>query len=368
MNSWFKINNIEEIDSPALVIYPEKIKQNIALVKQLAGIVNKLRPHVKSNKITEVCQLMLDAGIVKFKCATIAEAEMLALINAPDVLLAYQPVGPKMQRLITLVKTYPQIKFSCLIDNIETAKQLANLCETNKLVLSVYIDLNIGMNRTGIVPEKAMELLMEIKDINALHIEGFHAYDGHIHETDLNLRTQQINDAYLPVEKPWQNTAELFTYPLKMIVGGTPTFPIHRHRDNVECSPGTFIFWDWGYKQLFPEEPFVYAALVITRVISIIDETTICIDLGHKALASESSLDKRIHFLNAPEAIPVTHSEEHMVLKVPMGNTYKIGDVLYGVPVHICPTVALYDDANVVENAAVVGKWKVVARSRFINI
>src|SRR4051812_14305219 len=95
---WYDINNITNIDSPTLVIYKERVIQNIATAISMVDDVKNLRPHVKTHKCKEVAQLMIDAGINKFKCATIAEAEMLAMANAKDVLLAYQPVGPKLKR------------------------------------------------------------------------------------------------------------------------------------------------------------------------------------------------------------------------------------------------------------------------------
>jgi D-serine deaminase-like pyridoxal phosphate-dependent protein len=98
--SWYEINNINDFDSPALIIYKERVQQNIARAIQMTGDASRLRPHVKTNKIAEVCNMMMKAGINKFKCATIAEAEMLGIIHAPDVLLAYQPVGVKIQRFI----------------------------------------------------------------------------------------------------------------------------------------------------------------------------------------------------------------------------------------------------------------------------
>ena len=92
---WYSIDNVNELDSPALVIYPDRVKENIlTLIKSISDI-NNLRPHIKTHKSSEVSTLMLKEGIKKFKCATIAEAEMLAMAGAPDVLLAYQPVGPK---------------------------------------------------------------------------------------------------------------------------------------------------------------------------------------------------------------------------------------------------------------------------------
>src|SRR5438128_12350864 len=119
--SWYHINNIEEIDSPALVIYPERVKYNIDLAIKMIGDASRLRPHVKTHKTREVSLLLIEAGVDKFKCATIAEAEMLGDCGAPDVLLAYQPVGPKLSRFISLIQKFPATRFSCLIDNTESA-------------------------------------------------------------------------------------------------------------------------------------------------------------------------------------------------------------------------------------------------------
>jgi D-serine deaminase-like pyridoxal phosphate-dependent protein len=139
------------------------------------------------------------------------------------------------------------------------------------------------------------------------------------------------------------------------------------NRPGVQCSPGTFVFWDYSYKQVLPDEPYDYAALVITRIISIIDKHTVCTDLGHKSVAAENPLP-RVHFLNAPGAIPTGQSEEHLVLKVEDASAFPIGKVLYGVPVHICPTVALYEKAITIRDNITSGQWAVIARSRKINI
>ena len=152
-----------------------------------------------------------------------------------------------------------------------------------------------------------------------------------------------------------------------IVIGGSPTFPTHAARVNVECSPGTFVFWDWTYKHMVPDEPFDYAALVVSRVISIIDQHTICTDLGHKSVAAENPFP-RVHFLNAPDAEPISQSEEHLVLRVPDSRAFQVGQVLYGVPDHICPTVALYEKAHVVTNGAVTETWKVIARDRSIGV
>lgn len=364
---WYEIKNIETVDSPALLIYPDRVKENIRLLIEMAGSVEALRPHVKTNKMSEACQLLLDAGITKFKCATIAEAEMLGTIQAPDVLLAYQPVGPKALRLLRLVQMFPETKYAALIDNMDIAFHIAKTFAAANKKLDLYIDLNTGMNRSGIKPENAFELYQSCSELKSIQIVGLHAYDGHIRDTDLEERKRKSDEGFEKVET-LKNSIEAFDgRKMKIVVGGSPSFPTHTHRKGVEYSPGTFIFWDWGYKHIVPDEPFEYAALLMTRINSIIDEKTFCCDLGHKAVAAENPLP-RVHFLNAPNAVPKAQSEEHLSVSVDDTSIYKVGDVLYGVPVHICPTVALYAEANIVEDHSVTKQWKVIARDRKITV
>jgi len=365
--NWFEIKNIEAIDSPALVIYKERVQQNIQSLIQMKDVVH-LRPHVKTNKISEVCKMMLNAGITKFKCATIAEAEMLGMINAPDVLLAYQPTVTKAKRLLLLAQKYPSTHFSCLIDDDENAEHISKVFSEKNITLDVYIDLNVGQNRTGIKPENAFQLYEDCEELNGIKIIGLHAYDGQIRDTDFQQRKINTDKAFSTVIELAEKIESSAQKKLNIIAGGSPTFPVHAQRKNIECSPGTFVFWDYGYKTQFTDEPFEYAALVFTRIISIVDEHTICTDLGHKSVGAENPIEKRIYFLNTENVQAVGQSEEHLVLKVDDSSRYKIGDVLYGVPCHICPTVALYERAIVVENNNAVNEWKVIARDRRITV
>ena len=369
MNTWYNIKNIAEIDSPALVIYPERLKENILLLKGMIDDVQRLRPHVKTHKIKDVVLLLIDAGINKFKCATIAEAEMLAQVSAQDVLLAYQPVGPKVQRFISLIKNYPHTKFSCLVDDLAAAQFLSERAITSNVKIPVFVDLNIGMNRTGIDPgPKALDLYMQCSLLQSIMPVGLHIYDGHISDPDFAIRKQRCDEAFMPVIFLKNAIIEEgFAEPV-IVAGGSPTFPVHAKRSGVECSPGTFIFWDAGYLKTLSEQPFLPAALVISRIISLPTETTLCLDLGHKSIAAENELSKRVYFLNAPELKAIGQSEEHLIMQTDVGHDYKVGDVLYGLPFHICPTCALYERALIVENETVVGEWEIAARNRKINV
>jgi len=366
-DNWYEIKNIEKIDSPALVVYKDRVIRNINTAIAMVGDVARLRPHVKTHKSPDVTKLMIDAGITKFKCATIAEAEMLALSGAPDVLLAYQPVGPKSERFISLVKKYPGTNFSCLADNSSSVKEISGAAEKNDTIVPVYIDVNVGMNRTGIPPAGVMDLYKECGSLKNIIVKGLHVYDGHLRNADFKLRREECNKTFEQVTVLIEKLKKNGFDPI-VIAGGSPTFSIHCNRKNVECSPGTFVYWDRSYQVNCVEQDFIPAAIVMARVISLPSENRMCIDLGHKSIASENDLQSRVYFLNAPELKFVGHSEEHLVAEVSRGHAFKPGDILYGLPFHICPTVALYERALVVENKNVNGEWKNTARDRKLTI
>jgi D-serine deaminase-like pyridoxal phosphate-dependent protein len=366
--NWYQIQNIDELDTPALVVFPERVKANINTLMAMIDDPQRLRPHAKTHKTKEATQLMLAAGITKFKCATIAELEMLAMCGAPDVVLAYQPIGPKLERFVKVTKQYPNTHFACLVDNIPSARAIADAAVAAGVTISVYLDLNIGQNRTGIAPgEKAIELYKFCAASKALSIAGLHAYDGHTRGT-LEERTAVSDAAYAKVEETLQALRSSGYSNIQVIAGGSPSYPIHAKRAAVECSPGTFVFWDKSYLDQCTEQPFQIAAIVVTRVVSLPNATHICVDLGHKSIASENEITKRVFFANAPELKAVSHSEEHLVLYAGENHTFKPGDVLYGIPIHICPTVALHERAYTVENGKLVGEWRIVARDRKISL
>jgi D-serine deaminase-like pyridoxal phosphate-dependent protein len=368
-SEWYIINNIDELDTPALVVYPDRVKYNIDLVKTMVDDVSRLRPHAKSHKSIDAARLMLQNGISKFKCATIAEAEMLGMAGAQDVLLAYQPAGPKLKRFMQLIKTYPQTLYSCLLDNEGTANAISKEAVKNSLKITVYIDLNVGMNRTGIAAgADALSLYAECLSLPGLKLKGLHAYDGHIHDSDYAIRQKRSAESMKSVFELIDSIAAK-GYPTPIvIVGSSPTLPIVSEMKDFELSPGTFVYWDKGYQTAYPEQPFLTAALLIARVVSLPQDGRICIDLGHKSVSSENELSQRVYFLNAPELKFVGHSEEHLVAEAGKNHQYKVGDILYGLPYHVCPSAALYERAFTIDNKLVTGEWRTTARDRKITV
>jgi D-serine deaminase-like pyridoxal phosphate-dependent protein len=367
-NEWYIVDNVNEVSSPSLLIFPDRIESNIRKMIEMTGSIDLLRPHVKTHKIPEIIKLQMKYGIYKFKCATISETEMVARCGATDIILAMQPVGPNLGRYFHLKQDFKEAKISCIADSEEVILQLSAMAVKTGLKTHVWIDINNGMDRTGISPGKeALELYKMIVNSPMLIAEGLHVYDGHITQTDFSLRQKICNESFTPVRKFIDELKKTGINPINIVAGGTPTFSIHKLRKGVECSPGTTILWDNKSESSYKEMDFHYAAVLLTRVVSKPSKDLLCIDLGHKAVASEMP-QPRVKILGMENYTIVSHSEEHMVIQTEEALNYKPGDPLYCIPTHICPTVDRYDFVTIITNHKAAEQWKVEARRRMINI
>lgn len=375
-DQWYIVENADEIGSPALLIYPDRIESNIrSMLERVGGEASRLRPHVKTHKMAEVVAMQLAAGIDRFKCATIAEAELTAEAGARDVLLSYQPVGPNVSRLVELTKRFPDCAFSAVVDD---AAQLGRIehgfAEANE-TLRLFVDIDCGMGRTGIAPgDAAVALCREISEAKAVSFAGLHVYDGHIHDPAVQDRGNQFDKARESVIG-FLGELESAGIEVPVIVGGgSPTFPWHASLAGAspipyECSPGTTLLWDAGYGTNHPDLDFQVAAMLLTRVLSKPGTGRICLELGHKAVAGENPIENRVRFPDLPDARPISQSEEHLVVETGKADELSVGDVLYGIPWHVCPTVALHQEAVVIREGKATGeRWQVRARDRRITI
>lgn len=365
----YSASNESDIASPALLLFSESIDRNIARMIQIAGGMARLRPHVKTHKLEPLVRRQIAAGITKFKAATIAEAEMCANAGAADVLLAYPPAGPAGQRLCQLVQRFPQTRFSTIADNAPAIRGLSVSARAAGVSLDVYLDLDVGMGRTGILPGmEAVDLYRLIAETPALQAAGLHAYDGHIHEPDPGTRRALCEAAMEPALRLREQLTEAGFEVPTLVAGGSPTFPFHAEHPDRVCSPGTTVLWDFGYAEKFADLPFEIAAVLLTRVVSKPGMNRLCLDLGHKAVAAENPLPIRAKIAEIPDAVLVSQSEEHLVIESPSAKEFPIGQALHALPKHICPTVALHLEAVLVQNGAATERWPILARARRLTV
>ena len=268
------------------------------------------------------------------------------------------------------MRGYRSTIFRTTVDDPDSARALSDAVAGLDRPVPVSVDLDIGMGRTGIEPgESAAELYALVDRLPNLVVDGLHAYDGHIHDTDV---AQRKTNTWAGLERALSLRDRLVKRGQdvpRLILGGTPTFPIHAELDipGVECSPGTITLQDQGYSDRYPDLPYTPAALLLTRVISRPRPGRLCLDLGHKAVAADPA-GPRVRLLDIDDARPVMHSEEHLVIETAHADEFPIGTPLLAVPTHICPTVALHRRADVIEDGELVARWEVTARDRVVGI
>lgn len=371
MDPRYAIADTSQIFSPAMIIYRDLVEANIREMVRIAGSPARLRPHCKTHKMKQVCELQKQAGITKHKCATLAEAEMLAQAGIEDIFLAYNPVGPNIGRCIAFLKQYPQVRLLVTADHPQPIAQLGAAASAAGVSLGVLLDLDAGMHRTGVAPgPDALRVYATIAATPGLTPAGFHLYDGHNNQKDVAQRAAGVQAAWQAASS-LRRDVEKAGFPVPRIVaGGTGAFPIYAQIDDpvIELSPGTVVFHDWGYGDAFPDLHFQPAALLLTRCISRPTPDRATFDLGYKAVASDPPAGNRLTFPDLPDAKAVLQNEEHLVLETAEAGRFAPGDELLAIPRHVCPTSALHKFVYVVSGGRVVDTWEVAARDRMLTV
>ena len=366
---WYTVNNEDQLDSPSLLVYKDRVIHNIDLMIAQVTHIHQLIPHIKTNKMRDVIAILKDKGINQVKTATIAEAELAAQVGIEHILIAHQLVGPKQDRLIALIQRYDQQSFATIVDDKQVIRQLAQKATAARCTIDVYLDVNSGMNRSGFpIDQDIFSFYTDLYHTAQLNCKGLHIYDGQYRDPDFNSRTAAIQSGFQQLEPLLTQIADAGLPKPQLIAGGSPAFSTHHQFEDRLVSPGTVILWDWGYAQKCQEQAYLFAGLVFTRVISKPCPGIITVDMGHKAVAAENPIANRIRFLNLPDAELVSQSEEHGVIETAHWDHLHVGDGIYGIPYHICPTVNLYQEALVISNNKFDGTWPIEGRNRRLSI
>ena len=360
----YKLKHEDSIFTPALIYYKDLIEENTRQTVRIAGSADRLWPHVKSHKMKEMIAMQIGMGIKRFKCATLSEVRMTAACGAAHILLAYPLVGPNIEAFAALTKEFPNTAFYALADDLDQLRLLDAAAKKHSASLGFFVDVNMGMNRTGVETEKLCDFLTAVKDLHTVTFSGLHCYDGHVHTTDLTQRRTEVTAMVDAVAAQIDRLATSCIDVPMIIAGGSPSFPCHAANPKVFLSPGTVFLWDAGYAEKHPDLPYTPAAAVMTRVISHPANGMFTLDLGCKGIASDPA-GSRGTVVGLPNAEAAFQSEEHWTYRMLPGHEDErpaIGTVFYVIPTHVCPTTNLYSAALVAENGEITAKWPVDAR------
>lgn len=365
----YRFPEATQLMTPALLIYPERVEANIeAMIRVLDGHVERWRPHIKTTKLEFVMRRLVERGVTHFKCATTLELVTACQAGATDLLVAYPVIGPNARRVREIIQEYPAIHFSVLVENpvqVETWRGSD---------IDLFIDINPGMNRTGIdqtLIDEIVSLAQQIIELG-LNLGGLHYYDGHTGGLELSAREAVAHAGYDQLMRIVERLeSEGFTLP-EVITAGTPSLPCalsyaafreasFRHR----VSPGTIVYSDCSSLAQLPRSyGFQPAALVLTTIVSHPSSTIYTCDAGHKAVSADAGVPTCV-VMGHPDWQPRKPSEEHLPIEVPAeGAAPVVGELLYLLPRHVCPTVNNFNDAVLVQHGHLSELATVTARGR----
>ena len=372
MEAWYRVEDADRVTSPAVLVYPDRIEKNLQRLIRTAGGVHRLRPHVNTHKMPTIVQMELSMGITRFKASSLAGLEMTAMAGGEDVLLAFQPVGPNQRQLLELVSLYPHTHFSTIVDDFDCARSLSNVASKHNHLLDVYLDIDVGLHRTGIDVDSAIDFYNQIDALSHLRVIGLHAYEGQLAVDGDRTLQEAVETTFAPVwrlrDKLLQhNNSHYNNSPCHVVAGATPTMTALSDHDGVEIGAGSAVLWDVALEDSSPPLGFEPAAALLTRVISRPTKDHLCLDLGHKAVASESPT-AQVQLLDLPDATTVMHTAEHMVVHTRQADRWPVGSVMYALPCRICSTIAQHTEVSVVQDHHLVDRWMVVQRHRRLSI
>jgi D-serine deaminase-like pyridoxal phosphate-dependent protein len=365
----YKVSGIEDVLTPALVIYPEIIAANLERTVALAGgDADRWRVHIKTAKLGYTVRMLVERSIRNFKCATTLELLVACQCGAADVLLAYPSVGANARRVREIAEEFLKVRISILAENEEQIRQWRGSR------LGVFLDINPGMDRTGIEQSHGGEVVALVRAIGeaGLEFRGLHYYDGQYGGLDESERTTTAHDGYDRLLKIVSEVERNGKGVPEVITAGTPTFPCSLSYEGFRkggfvhrISPGTIVYCDATSLAQLPESyGYRPAVLVITRVVSHPRAGMITCDAGHKAVSADAGVPTCV-VVGHPELTPLSPSEEHLPMAVKEGAAAPhVGEALYLLPRHVCPTVNNFDCALLVRDGEIESVEKVSARGR----
>lgn len=354
--------------TPALAVYPDIVDTNIAVtLNLLGGNPNRWRPHVKTAKLGFIVRRLSERGVRNLKCSTTLELLTACENGAEDVMVAYPLVGAGARRVRDIAERYRDIRISALVECREQIEVW------RKSPVGLFVDINPGMNRTGIEQQQTDQILRLAQAIQVAGqvFRGLHYYDGHLSTLPLSERERVAHAGYDRLMQIAGSVEAAGMRVGEVVTAGTPAFPcslsykafsdgsfVHR------VSPGTVIYNDCSSLVQLPfEYGYRPAAIVVTTVVSRPSPGRFTCDAGHKTVSADSGIPT-CAILGAPSYSPSKPSEEHLPVDVLDGAAPMIGDKLYLVPRHICPTVNNFDQAVIVRGGRIAGQEPVTARGR----
>jgi 3-hydroxy-D-aspartate aldolase len=356
-----------EVPTPALLVDIDILDRNIAVMREGAATLGvKLRPHAKAHKCVEIAQRIMASGAIGASCATIGEAEAMALGGITGILMTAPLTSPDaLERLSRLLLRGADILV--VADHPASVASLAAMAGANERRLGILVDMDFGMGRTGCLEiGDAVALARQVAAAPALKFAGIQAYWGNLQQISpfaerarlIAAQTDRLRAAIAAL-------TQAGLPPTIVTGGGTGSHRIDAASGLfTEIQPGSYLFMDSCYSTISISEndnPFLPSLFVAASVVSANRRGRVVVNAGWKALAADSG--KPVALRGAPVGATFRFmGDEHGALDFEGSEGPGIGAVIEFLTSHCDPTVNLYSQFHVVRGENVVDIWPIRAR------
>ena len=349
---------LDRVDTPALVIDLDALERNLDRMAAFAKTTGKrVRPHAKTHKSPLIARMQLDRGAIGLCCAKLGEAEVMADAGIGPLLVTTEIAGePKTARLVALRK---RAEVMAAVDDMEVARALSDAMRAAGLVLDVLVDVNVGQDRTGVLPAGAGELAACVASLAGLRLRGIQAYEGHLQhvykEKERRVKWRQCADLMLEAVDQVKRRG----LPVDIVsTAGTGTCAFAAELPEVtEVQAGSYPFMDCDYANV-EGLPYESSLTVVASVVSRQRGDTAVVDAGWKALSTDSGAPVA---KGRPDLEYTSKGDEHGGVR---GARLVPGERIELIPSHCDTTVNLYDEYVCVRKGVVEAVWPIAARGR----
>jgi D-serine deaminase-like pyridoxal phosphate-dependent protein len=361
------LTRIDELDTPSVVIDLDVLERNVARMAEGARASGvHLRPHAKTHKIPELARMQLEAGATGISLAKVGEAEVFADAGFEDIFLAYPVVGREKGLRLRALSDRTRVAIGA--DSVEGAASIGEVFRAAGRRIAVRLKVDCGYHRVGVAPERAAEVAGRIAELPGVEFAGLFTHAGHAYLAPTRARVEEIarREGEVLVAAARAVRAAGLTCDA-VSVGSTPTAPGAMSVAGVtECRPGNYVYHDASQVSLETCAVEDCAMTVVAAVVSVPAADRAVLDCGSKTLSSDPLRPSGAGhgwitgFASRIEKL----SEEHGVVRVEPGETFRVGSRVRVLPNHACVVSNLHDRVFLARGDRVEGEWRVAARGR----
>lgn len=358
---------VGDLDTPSVVVDLDVLEANVHRMAESArrsGV--RLRPHAKTHKIPELARLQLAAGASGISLAKVGEAEVFVAEGFDDLFLAYPVVGAEKAR--RLVSLSDRARLAIGADSVEGAASVGEVFHAAGRRIDVLLKVDCGYHRVGVAPESAAGIAKRLADLEGIRLRGVFTHAGHAYLAADRSEIDRIARSEGEILAAAAESVRAEGIEIEEVsVGSTPTARGAMSVDGVtECRPGNYVYHDASQVSLGTCAIDDCAMTVVATVVSVPSSDRAVLDCGSKTLSSDA-LRPRGHghgWILGRESRLDKLSEEHGVVRVAAGETFRVGERVRVLPNHACVVSNLHDRVVLARGERVEGEWSVAARGR----